>query len=72
MYGTYEKENFNITKANLFNLILSTSFDYSSNIKKYFDIYLSIYDIMIINICFNLSLSSGTKIIVLDVESFSI
>ena len=53
MYGTYEKENFNITKANLFNLILSTSFDYSSNIKEYFDIYLSIYDIMNINICFN-------------------
>jgi len=50
MYGTDKKENFIITKANLINLILSTSFDFSSNIDKYFKIYHSIYDIMNINI----------------------
>ena len=50
MYGTEKTENFIITKANLINLILSTSFDFSSNIDKYFQIYHSIYDMMNINI----------------------
>jgi len=53
MYGTEKKENFIITKANLINLILSTSFDFSSNIDKYFEIDHSIYDIMNINIYTN-------------------
>ena len=38
MYGTEKRENFIITKANLINLILSISFDFSSNIDKYFEI----------------------------------
>ena len=51
MYYNYINEgNFNITKANLLMLILSTSLDYSSNIDNYFNITHSIYDIMNINI----------------------
>ena len=43
MYLTSEKEQFIITKKNLFILILSMAFDYSSNIKNYFENYRSIY-----------------------------
>ena len=53
MYLTSEKEQFIITKKNLFILILSMAFDYSSNIKNYFENYRSIYDIMNINVCTN-------------------
>ena len=53
MYLTNEKENFLITKKNLFMLILSMAFDYSSNIGNYFANYHSIYDIMNINVCTN-------------------
>ena len=53
MYLTSEKEQFIITKKNLFILILSMAFDYSSNIKNYFEKYRSIYDIMNINVCTN-------------------
>ena len=53
MYGTEKKEDFLITKKNLFMLILSMSFDYSSNIQSYYDNYRSIYDIMNINVCTN-------------------
>ena len=53
MYATSEKEEFIITKKNLFMLILSMAFDYSSNIKSYFNEYRSIYDIMNINVCAN-------------------
>ena len=42
--------SFNITKANLLMSILSTAFDYSSNIENYFKINYSIYDVMNINI----------------------
>ena len=53
MYATNEKEEFIITKKNLFMLILSMAFDYSSNIQSYFSNYRSIYDIMNINVCTN-------------------
>ena len=53
MYLTSKKEDFIITKKNLFNLILSMAFSYSSNIEGYFSIYRSIYDIMNINVCIN-------------------
>ena len=53
MYATSKKEEFIITKKNLFMLILSMAFDYSTNIKSYFDKYRSIYDIMNINVCIN-------------------
>ena len=53
MYLTNEKEEFLITKKNLFMLILSMAFDYSSNIGNYFANYHSIYDIMNINVCTN-------------------
>ena len=53
MYATSKLEEFIITKKNLFMLILSMAFDYSSNIKSYFEVYRSIYDIMNINVCTN-------------------
>ena len=53
MYSTSEKEEFFITKKNLFNLILSMALDYSSNIESYYANYHYIYDIMNINVCIN-------------------
>ena len=52
-YNDIKEGNFNITKANLLMLILSTAFDYSSNIDNYFNVSQSIYtiyDVMNINI----------------------
>ena len=49
MYLTSDKEVFNITKKNLFMLILSMAFDYTSNIENYFNNFNTIYDIMNIN-----------------------
>ena len=49
-YNEINKDNFTITKANLLMLILSTAFDFSSNIDGYYKINYSIYDIMNINV----------------------
>ena len=49
-FGKVNEGNFNISKANLLMLILSTAFDYSSNSEKYFKNYSTLYDIMNINI----------------------
>ena len=48
-YSQIDEKNFTITKSNLLLLILSTSFDFSSNFNTYFDNYLTIYDFMNIN-----------------------
>ena len=49
-YNEINKDNFTITKANLLMLILSTAFDFSSNIDGYYKVDYSIYDVMNINV----------------------
>ena len=49
-YNEINKDNFSITKANLLMLILSTAFDFSSNIDGYYKVDYSIYDVMNINV----------------------
>ena len=49
-YNEINKDNFSITKANLLMLILSTAFDFSSNIDGYYKLDYSIYDVMNINV----------------------
>ena len=49
VYGASSSQHFNISKANLFMFILSTSFELASNIDSYFAESYSIYDCMDMN-----------------------